>query len=173
MNVHILPTFGSRQIGGMVPSDIQAVVNSWSSKLSPRTVIRIYGVLRALFSHAVNNDWLVRSPCRNVKLPRVDGTRRHDLAPEDVTNLSAAMAGEYQAMVPLGAVLGLRWGEVAGLRVGRVDVLGRKLKVEETVSRDGKGRVILGPPKSKASTVMLTMPKKFLGKKGTTESAVR
>ena len=35
-----------------------------------------------MFGYAVRNDWLARNPCRNVKLPAPDGTRRlEDAAP--------------------------------------------------------------------------------------------
>jgi len=39
------------------------------------------------------------------------------------------------------------------------DILQRRLNVEETVARDGKGKTVLGPPKSDASTTTITMPK--------------
>ena len=42
---------------------------------------------------------------------------------------------EYAAMVWIGAVLGLRWGEVAGLRVGSIDFLRGHLVVSETSVR--------------------------------------
>jgi len=41
-------------------------------------------------------------------------------------------------MIWLGAVLGLRWGEVAGLRVGNVDVLRKTVTIAEQVTR-GRG----------------------------------
>jgi integrase len=53
-------------------------------------------------------------------------------------------------MVYLGAVEGLRWGEVAGLRVGQVDVEARTIAVVETIVRGRKGAVGVGEPKSDA-----------------------
>ncbi len=61
-------------------------------------------------------------------------------------------------MVYLGAVLGLRFSEIAGLRVGRLDLLSRSLLVAETVTRDAIGRPVLGPPKSVASCRTLAIP---------------
>jgi len=61
-------------------------------------------------------------------------------------------------MAYLGATLGLRWGEVAGLRVGRLDLLRCELTVAEQIVR-GKGGVSFpGPPKSRAGRRTMTMP---------------
>jgi integrase len=62
-------------------------------------------------------------------------------------------------MVYLGAVLGLRWGEVAGLRVGRLDQQRGTVAVAEQIVRGEKGQSMAGPPKSVASRRTLTMPK--------------
>ena len=49
-------------------------------------------------------------------------------------------------MIYLGAVLGLRWAECAGLRVGRLDLLRSTVTVAEQLGRDGR----TAPPKSAA-----------------------
>ena len=64
--------------------------------------------------------------------------------------LAEAVGSEYQAMVWLGWSLGLRFSEVIGLRVGRLNLLDRSLDVAETVTRDSRGRPVHGPPKSDA-----------------------
>jgi integrase len=93
-----------------------------------------------------------------VKLSRVDVKARKIPTPAEVTALADATPAEYRAMVYLGAVLGLRFSEVAGLRVGRLDLLARSLLVAETVTRDGIGRPVFGPPKSAASRRTLAIP---------------
>ncbi len=45
---------------------------------------------------------------------------------------------------------GLRWGEVAGLRVRHLDFDGRALAVRETVVRGRRGAIGFGEPKSAA-----------------------
>jgi integrase len=68
--------------------------------------------------------------------------------------------GEYEAMVWLGAVLGLRWSEVAGLRIGSVNLLRRTVTVapDGAVTRDGKGRPVVGDPKSAAGARTMAIP---------------
>jgi integrase len=61
-------------------------------------------------------------------------------------------------MVYCSVVLGLRFSEVAGLRVGELDTLRGALSVAETVTRDARGSPVFGPPKSDASRRTLAMP---------------
>ena len=61
-------------------------------------------------------------------------------------------------MLWLGAVLGLRWSEVAGLRIGRIDLHAGRLSVAEALVRGTGGRNVFGPPKSKAGRRTMFMP---------------
>jgi integrase len=155
---HILPSIGSFRIADVTPVELQAIVNGWAGRLAPRTVRRAYGVVRAVFAYGVAADMIGRTPCRAVKLPRVESLARRTPTPEEVARLAAAMREEYRPMVYLGAILGLRFSEVAGLRVGRLDLLGKSLSVEETVTRDAQGRPVFGPPKSAASRRTVALP---------------
>jgi integrase len=78
--------------------------------------------------------------------------------PDEIASITEAMPPEYQPMVWLGAMCGLRWGEVAALRVGRLDLLRSTLSVAEALSRGVKGETRFGPPKSAAGIRTLTMP---------------
>jgi integrase len=158
VRVHLASAIGSRRLGSVTQPDIQGLVNSWCGAAAPRTVRRRYGVLRAIFAYAVQADWLGRTPCRGIKLPAVTGTRRCLLSPDDVAKLVQATVVEYRPMVWLGAALGLRWSEVAGLRVGAIDLLQRKLTVAEVITRDGRGRPVVGTPKSSAGARNIAMP---------------
>lgn len=158
LRVHILPVLGEVPIARVKPPHIHAMVAKWSVKAAPRTVRRRYATLRAMFVFAVNCEWISRSPCRAVKLPKITTTRRHTLNAEDVAAVAEAMKPYFRPMVWIGAVLGLRWSEVAGIRVGRVDFLQRTLTVAETVTRDGKGRPVLSFPKSAAGSRTLAIP---------------
>ncbi|HWB88145.1 MAG TPA: site-specific integrase, partial [Acidimicrobiia bacterium] len=61
------------------------------------------------------------------------------------------MGPQYGSMVYLGAVLGLRWGECAGIRVGRIDFDRSTIAIVEQVTRGVGGRSVMGPPKSEAA----------------------
>jgi len=148
---HLDPVLGRRSIASLRPADVQGLVNGWSaSGAAARTVRRQFGVLRAICGFALERDVIGRSPCRNVKLPAVTPNRRAHVTPTQLRALADEL-GEFASMAYLAATTGLRWGEVAGLRVRSLDLLGRRITVDEQITRGVKGRIVVGPPKSEAS----------------------
>ncbi|MGH8923573.1 MAG: tyrosine-type recombinase/integrase [Acidimicrobiia bacterium] len=162
LRVHVYPEFGARTIGSLTPNDIRSLVFEWSAGMSPRSVRRTYGALRAALNYAVEVDRLARSPCRGIHLPTVEPARVTVPAPMQLIELADTIDPSYSAMVWLGAVVGLRWGEVAGLRVGHVDVFRRTVTVAEQVTRGAHGASAIGPPKSRASRRTVSMPKELV-----------
>jgi integrase len=158
LRLHILPAIGGHRIERVGPDDIQHLVNAWGIDQAPRTVKRNYEVVRAMFGYAVRNDWLARNPCRNVKLPTVDTARRFDLTAEDVARIADAVVPAYRPMIWVGAVLGLRWSEVAALRVGRLRFVESQLTVAEALTRGVGGRNVFGSPKSRAGSRTMSVP---------------
>jgi integrase len=155
---HLLPDLGDRRIGSIVPRDVQALVAKMSNTLGPATVARNYNVAAAIFRYASDRDYIAKSPCRIVKLPKVSKTAVHVFTPDELAATAAAMPVEHTPMIWIGALLGLRWGEVAALHVADVDLLGRVLHVRHTVTRDATGATTIGEPKSEAGTRSLTIP---------------
>ncbi|MFP5372953.1 MAG: tyrosine-type recombinase/integrase, partial [Actinomycetes bacterium] len=155
---HLLATLGGRRLAQITPRDVQALVNLWSKTRAPRTVRRQYDTLRAIFGAAVDADRLVRSPCRGIKLPAPGSAERHVVTVDELATLAEEVGPDWRPMVYLGAVLGLRWGECAGLRVGRIDFLNRTLTVAEQRSRGAGGAMVSGPPKSEAGNRTMTVP---------------
>jgi integrase len=158
LRLHVLPVMGEERIERVQPRDVQQLVNDWRTQHAPRTVKRNYEVLRAMFGYAVRNDWLARTPCRNIVLPSIDGTRRYELSTADVGRIATHLPERYRVMVWLGATLGLRWSEVAALRVGRLDLAEGQLSVTEAITRGISGRNVLSPPKSYAGRRTMYMP---------------
>ena len=155
---HLLPTLGNRALSSITPSDIQQVVwNMEGAKLGPATVRTNYGVLRAVLAAAVNAEKIPRTPCRNIHLPAQHRPDIKFLSTNQLADLADAMPVEYRPMVYLAGVLGLRWSEVAGLRVGRIDFLRRTLTVAETLAEVG-GHLIFAEVKTDASRRTLPVP---------------
>ena len=162
VRIHLLPALAKRQLVSIAPSDIQRLVNAWSETSSPRTVRRQYDVLRAIFSAAVDDDRLLRSPCRNIKLPKVEQENRPVITAEQLAELATQIGADWAPMIHLGAVLGMRWGECAGLRVGRLDFAKGTLFVAEQLTRAKHGVMVAGPPKSAAGRRTLSVPRPLM-----------
>jgi integrase len=155
---HLSPTFGSTRIGSITPADVQIWVNALAARRAPRTVNRSYGVLRAVLNFAIARDVLVRSPLRGIRLPSASPTEARILSQEDLASLALHL-GPYAPMAYLGGVLGLRWGEVAALRVRSIDILRRTVEIAEQRTRTSAADPgAFGPPKSKAGRRLLSMP---------------
>jgi integrase len=157
---HIVPALGDRPVGSLTPADVQATVNRWAAARAPRTVRREYAVLRAILNYALRLDMLGRSPCRGINLPEVKPLRRRIVTAAEVAKLADGLGGVGQLgpMVYVAVVEGMRWGEVAGLRVGHVDFVARTLAVRETIVRGRRGAIGVGEPKSAAGHRILAAP---------------
>lgn len=153
----LLPRLEHRRLGSISPLDIQRLVSTWISDAAPRTVRRRYATLSAIFKAAVDAELIGRSPCRGVRLPPVQPAKVRVVTPEEVNRLAAELPERYRPAVYLGAMLGLRIGEVAGLRVGRLDLLGRTLTIAESVG-EANGRLFSKDPKSAAGRRVLPLP---------------
>ena len=151
---HLVPVLGDVPISSVTKLQLQQMINAWTSEAAPRTVRRQFDVLRAVFAYAVANEMLARTPCGGAKLPAAQIRRRVALRPEDVAAIAGATREEYRGMVWVGAVLGLRWGEVAGLQVQSLDFEKGAVIVTSQLDRDGK----LAPPKSGAGVRTLSTP---------------
>lgn len=114
-----LPTLGGVRLADLSPSAVRVVVDRMATELAPGTVRTDYGVFRAVLAAAVEADLISRSPCRGIRLPSTDRQPPRVLTADELHRLAAAMPVEWRPMVYVAGILGLRWSEVAGLRVGR------------------------------------------------------
>lgn len=157
VRMHLAPVFNRRPISSITPMDVQKLVNTWATKYAASTVQRHYRCLAAIFRCAVNSDLILKSPCRAIKLPRAKRKTVALLSGEDVMKLGTEL-GEYAPMMHIGIVLGLRWGEVAGIRIKDVNILRKTISVDVQVSRDKSGRPLIDEPKTDAGKRTLTVP---------------
>ena len=158
---YLRPTFGVQPLSLITPREVQRLVAQWSRRLAPNSVRRNYAVVRAIFNAAVDADLIARSPCRSVKLPRPEPTGHRILDPVELRRLAEAVPVDHRAMVYLAGVLGLRFGECAGLRIGRLDFLRKTLTVAESLGEVG-GELVAGNPKSRASRRTLAVPEALM-----------
>jgi integrase len=159
LSKHFLPSFGGLALSEISPADIQNVIAGMSSTLAPKTVRTNAGVLQAVLNAAVKDGYLYVSPYRSPKLPPVDLKESRRLTLDEQRQLGEAMPSEYQVMVFLGGVLGLRWSEVVGLRVEDIDFLSRPavLRIEQPIV-EVSGRHMVSRGKTPGSRTRLTVP---------------
>jgi integrase len=155
----ILPHLGSRRIGSVTTADLEAWVAALTAAgYAAATVRKAYQIAAAVFASAVRSTLIPRSPSEGVKLPRIERTEMRFLTAEEVTGLADATGDRNRVLVLTAAYAGLRWGEIGGLRVSRLDLLRRRLTVVETLS-EVRGRVMFSEPKTAASRRSVTLPR--------------
>ena len=116
--------------------------------LSASRTRQAHHVLKAMLDAAVRDNRLSRNPVAGVDLPRLPDTEHRYLTHDEVEDL-AHRCGDYRVLVLTLAYTGLRWGEAAALRVGRVDLMRGRLEVVEAVSAVN-GYPVYDSPKSHA-----------------------
>ncbi|MEU0990728.1 site-specific integrase [Streptomyces sp. NPDC005953] len=125
---------------------------------SDRTVRFLLVILRAALQHAVREDELPRNVARNVELSM--GTKR-EIEPlttaEGRQLLSAARENRLWAAYELAVRIGLRRGELLGLRWSDVDLHTGVLTVRQALQRVG-GELLIVPPKTQRSARRVALP---------------
>jgi integrase len=85
---------------------------------------------------AVEDSRIPRNPCDGVKLPKRQHSDRGYLSHAQVSALADAVERQGE-VVRFLAYTGLRWGEMAALRVQDFDVLRRRVNVSRSVTESG------------------------------------
>lgn len=156
---YVLPTFKGQQLGAIAQPDIRAwVANLTTRGLAPATVRLAYGLLSKILSAAVDAGLIGSTPCRKIPLPRIEREEMRFLDPTEVDMLAQAIDERYRVLVLVACYGGLRIGELAGLRRSRVDLLRGTVDVAEIADETG-GHLTYGPPKTRASRRVLSLPR--------------
>lgn len=145
---------GGRRLASVVPSEVQAWATDRASVMAPTTVRNLVGLLRSVYASAVMDRLVAVSPVQRVALPRAHRPRVVPLSVEQVRDLALAIPPRNYAMVLAQAGLGLRVGELLGLRVQDVDFLRRTVRIELQLSERGKERIEPKTPRSKRTLPM-------------------
>lgn len=153
----VVPVLGAARVKDVTRAEIRKLVDAMNETLAPATVHRNMGTVAALFNAAVDADIISRSPVRGVELPAVEETFRPLLTVDEIGRLADAMEDRYRALVLVGTVVGLRWGEAVGLRICDVDFDRGRLTVHQAVSEVG-GRLAIEQPKTSRSRRSMTIP---------------
>jgi integrase len=144
---HVEPAFGATPLAQIEHSAVAAWINELlDDGIAAPTVRHIHRVLHMILNSAIDDGRLPRNPASRVKLPHARSRDKRFLTHEQVATLADA-AGEDQLIIRVLAYCGLRFGELAALRVRNVDPLRRRLQIEESAT-EVDGRMVFGTPKS-------------------------
>jgi integrase len=148
LSVHVLPRWGDVPLQRVEHVDIQAWIATLSeSGMSGWYVRKVAGVLRGVLSLAVKDRRLHSNPANDLNFPPIGAKRRRYLTSLQVEQL-ANTAKSGRVVVLVLAYCGIRWSEMAALRVRHIDLLRRRLMIEEGVTEVNGAKIVWGTPKS-------------------------
>jgi len=162
LNRFILPTFKDHQLNQIDGE----TVRRWRTKLlkaddkagrSHGQTPKAYALLRAILNTAVSDGILGFNPCQIRGAGTIATEPRPFAEPATVFALADAIGNRYRCMVLLAGFLGLRRGELLGLRRRDINALQATVTVERQAVKTGADRVE-GPPKSRAGQRVRPLP---------------
>jgi integrase len=136
---HLLPEIGRLPLHRLSATHIdRALAGYIATGAAASSVDRAYRTLRTMLNVAVERDLIVKSPMRTVKRPKVPRKEMRFLSADELERLAAAIDPRYRSLILVAGWGGLRWGELAGLRLGDVDHDARRVNVTGQLSTDGR-----------------------------------
>lgn len=147
LRVNVLPRWGDITLADVTHEGVAAWVADLTRRgLAAATVRQAHRVLSMVFSLAVRDGRLARNPADHVPLPRAGQRERVYLTHEQVEALANA-AGGARIVILFLAYTGVRFGELAGLRVRRLDLMRRRAAIAEAAA-EVRGEIVFGTPKT-------------------------
>jgi integrase len=135
---HVLQRWGQTSVVDVKTSAVKAWVTQMiTDEIGVPTIIQAFGILRQVLGAAVDDNRIPRNPCSGVPLPKSEHADRGYLSHAQVATLAATIE-RLPEVVRFLAYTGLRWGEMAALRVQDFDMLRRRVNVSRSVTEAGK-----------------------------------
>jgi integrase len=148
---HISPAIGHHRLDKLRPEHVQIMINALQAKDLHRTA----QYARTLLVRAINQAVKWRLVSYNVaaltEAPRVEKHEIEPLTVEQAWALLDAVRGDpHEALYRIALSLGLRRGEILGLRPADINLKRRELRVTGALQRI-RGKLVRTTPKTKTS----------------------
>lgn len=157
---YLKPQLGEIRLQKLTARDIQQYY-TWlmgEKELSPNTVIKHHNLLTNTLNAAERQEYITKNPMRAVSPPKKRQREAKFYTPEQLGILLAKAVGtRLELPVFICAYLGLRRGELCGLRWSDVDLGHQTITIENTRTQAGKKEIEKGT-KTASSTRTLSLP---------------
>lgn len=173
VNRHIVPVLGRIRLDKLTPQQVQALLEKkrepYKTKnkagkviekhgLAPQSIAGIRTVLRSALGQALKWGMVARNVATLIDPPRIPRPQTHAIDVDGARKLLETARGErFEAILVLALTLGLRRGEILGLRWSDVDFEKRALRVNQAVQRIG-GKLQVTELKTERSRRVVAIP---------------
>ncbi|MER6578575.1 tyrosine-type recombinase/integrase [Nonomuraea sp. NPDC001023] len=160
---HVTPVLGKKKLDKLSPTDVRRLVEAKAdSGLKAATVKQIHGLIRNALADAEREELVHRNVAKLVKPPSVRREEARVLTIEEAKKLLNAIKDDrLQAFWICALTLGLRRGELLGLRWADIDFGNGHLTVRQTLQR-ADGSLQLVDPKTDRSRRTVPVPEPTL-----------
>lgn len=162
----IVPHLGKVRIDRLYgPRLRQWLADLGGAGLAAKTISMARSILRQALDQAVEDRLISANPIvRSIKGPSVPATGGKALTPEQARQLlNAAKGARLEAAIRLALGLGLRRGEVCGLRWADIDLQGTTLSVKGQIVYEPRQELFWAEPKTKTAVRTLHLPAVLVG----------
>jgi integrase len=160
---HIEPTIGKYQLAKLTPDHIQDLLNDLDDAgLSYRTIRNVRAVIRAALNKAMKRRHIMINVATLVDVPGEIVFKATYLNEEQAVQLLKAVKGHrFEVLYRIALELGLRKGEILGLRWEDVDFDNAVIQITGTLQRQN-GRLERSPTKTEASVRTIALAENLL-----------
>ena len=156
---HIRPALGNIRLDKLSPTDIRHLVERKAeSGLSAQSVRLMHALIRNVLADAEREELVHRNVAKLVRPPSVARGEVRVLTVEDARRLVGIIRGDrFEALWVCALTMGMRKGELLGLRWSDIDFGNSTLTIRQALQRVG-GRLVLVEPKTALSRRTLPVP---------------
>ncbi len=160
LELHIVPAFGDVALAKITT----AHVRTWSARMrgpdgpGACTAAKCYRLLRTIMGTAVEDGLVLTNPC-TIKGAGNEPTSKRPIATvAEAFELADLVGPRFRAIVLLAAFVGLRKGEMLGMRRADLDLDAALVTVEQQRQLSRNGAQLVGPPKTDAGRRTVSIP---------------
>ena len=139
MNKRIFPYIGHLQLKDITPLTLKSLYYQLLDEgLAPKTISRVHSILKTSLQAAIDEGFIYENPCLKVKPPVIPRYKATVLSKEEmqklITFLNKRHISRFDNAIKLAMLLGLRRGEVLGIKVEDIDFENHTLTIQRQVN---------------------------------------
>lgn len=134
--IHVAPSWADRRLDDVRHSEVAAWAAELAAGTSPSVARQALQVLSGVYALAVRDNLVAANPAAGVTVRTPPPRQGRPLTWQQIQQLAAA-CGPDAVVVRTLAFTGIRWGELAGLRVRDLNVARARLTVARSVGERG------------------------------------
>ena len=155
---HLKPRMGAVEVPKLRARGIQKVFNELSDQFASSTIRSIKTVLVAALNMAIEQDERSDNPAAQIRIPTVKPKKGRSLSPDEVRAVLIQCASHRYGLAVQFALMGLRRGEIPGLRWEDFNEQTGTLMIQRQIQRVGRKLVAI-PPKDGSARMLSLGPK--------------